>query len=220
MHDRAEQGLPSGLIELVLRGDFEGVLQFHELWQKEGEWMVRAARFCLTIPPQSLYSFNSFIFDSGEFLLSAGLIARLLEENQSEELTQLRHGALRAYGALSTGDISPKGYSFVAERFLKRADDEMDEGEYRAALKLFERALRECPFHAEAMKGAARCRMLLRGSVEELELIATFEAEVRGDLRSSAWFRDQATVRRQSNLSEEELSMKLMLDKLEREFML
>lgn len=218
---REEQELPSGLVELVLRGDFEGVVQYHKLWQREGtqaEWLVRAARFCLTIPSEHLYSFVSFIFDSGFFLLAAGLIARMLEENRSEELTQLRHGALRAYGAINSWASYPDGYPFVANRFCQRAEDEMGEGEYRAALKLFERALQEGPFHAEAMKGAARCRMLLRGSADERELIARFEEEVQGDLRASTWFKEAAAALRESALSQEELSMQLIRDKLEREF--
>lgn len=218
-----ERLLRSALAELILDGDFSGAIQLAEwlaVYPEDLQALLRAAQYCVALPPKDLPQITSYAVSSGELLLGTGLAAKLLVNTPSEEVVELRRGSLSLYRALSAGEISPVSHASLVERFLKKAGTEMFYGEYSGALRLYSEALKESPFDLRAMKGAARCRILLDGSIEDLELIARFEEEARGDVEASLWFLEEANALRDSVKLQEERALEQMRRKLERAILL
>lgn len=224
MHEhRNERLLRSALEELILDGDFTGALQLGEWIGVDAEdlrLLLRAANYCVSIPSKELPRVTSYAVTSGELLLGTGLAAKLLVESPSEEIVQLRRGSLSLYTAIIKGEIPATSQPYLLERFLKKAGTEMFYGEYRGALQLYLDALQLSPFDLSAMKGAARCRILLEGSIEELELIARFEEEARGDVETSLWFLEEANALKNSEKLQEARTLERMRSKLERDILL
>lgn len=218
--DTRDDGAVSALTEQVLHGRFEELLSSERGLAEEDEYLLRFARFFTSVPTPSLASLATFLLDSGEFLLAVGITVRLCLADPSDDAGDLKRAAEIAYRDHLSGVLSAKGYPFVARRFTISAYKEMTHSEYLAALKLYQKALRECPFDPIAMRGAARCHVLLGGTIEELELISAFEKEVRGDEVVATWFAEAASTLRQTNLSPEQLALKLIREKLERDFMI